>query len=177
MSLCSHVRRWVLAIMALPLLVGAEEVAILDASSGSVSAPFVITNGCVCQLISREANKGRAVYDFTVTNSGSYVLRGFVNASAGDANSLLVNIDSEPDDPAMAWDIPVTAGFTNSLISWRGESEPASIRIARKVFKLSEGKHRLILRGNAGNVQLARIAVLRLPAPPTGLHMTGGPGS
>ena len=173
----AHARHLLLAVFGLaPSILAAEEIANLDARSGSVSAPFFITNGCVCQGASLQANKGRAVYEFVVTNSGSFVLQGFVNAPAGDANSLVVNVDAEPDDPAMIWDIPVSPGFTNQLISWRGERTPGSILISRKVFTLSQGKHQIILRGHSGNVQLARITVLRIPAAPTGLRVSG-PGS
>src|SRR5437899_1769686 len=120
----AHARHLLPALLGLPLLVGAEEIANLAAGSGSVSAPFIVTNGCVCQRASDQAGKGRAVYEFIVTNSGSFVLQGLVNAPAGDANSLIVNVDAEPDDTAMTWDIPVTVGFTNQLISWRGERNP-----------------------------------------------------
>jgi hypothetical protein len=167
-----------LAIMVLPFAILGEEVAVLEAESGQVAAPFVLTNGCVCQPASKElSGKGRAVYNFSLTNTGSFVLQGLVSAPAGETNSFLVNIDSEPNDPAMSWDIPGANGFTNRLVSWRGESVPGSVLIPRKIFKLSRGEHQLILRGNSGSVQLARIAILRLPAAPIGLHATGGPGS
>jgi hypothetical protein len=173
----ARARHLVLALLGLPLLLGAEEIAVLDAKSGSVSAPFVITNGCVCQPDSQEASKGRAVYEFDLTNSGSFVLQGLVKAPSAGTNSLIVNVDAEPDDPAMIWDIALTPDFTNQLISWRGERNPGSILVSRKVFNLSQGKHRIILRGNSGNVQLSRITVLRIPAAPTGLRVSSGPGS
>jgi hypothetical protein len=177
MSLCAHARYLTLAVLGLPLLLGAEEVAVIDGASGSVISPFIITNGCVCQPLSRDANKGKAVYEFVVTNSGSFVLQGFVKAPGGETHSMAVNVDGEPDDPAMIWDIPGTSGFTNRLVSWRGESNPNSILTPRKVFTLSQGKHQIIMRGNSGNVELARITVLRLPAAPTGLHVSSRPGS
>jgi hypothetical protein len=177
MSLRAQAGCFGLALLGLPFVLGAEEVAVLNAGSGSVVAPFVLTNGCVCQSRSREGGKGRAVYDFIVTNSGSFVLQCLVKAPGGDTNSLLVNVDAEPNDPGMTWNIPLTPGFTNRLISWRGESHPGSILVERKVFNLSPGRHQIVLRGDSGDVQLARISVLRIPAAPTGLRVTSGPGS
>jgi hypothetical protein len=117
---------WLAILGLLPLVLGAEEIAHLDARSCSVSAPFFITNGCLCQRASAQGNKGRAVYEFIVTNSGSFVLQGLVSASSGDANSLVVNVDSEPDDPAMIWEVnanPVQSLFHGRyLISRKGST-------------------------------------------------------
>jgi hypothetical protein len=155
----------------------AEECAVFHAGSGIITPPFVVSNGCVCQTEAKgPADSGRAVYYFTITNAGSFVLQALVNAPGGEPNSFLINVDAEPD-PAMIWEVPVTAGFTNQLVSWRGEAASNRSQSARKVFNLSSGGHQLIIRGNAGTVQLARIAVLRLPPPPTGLRVTSGPDS
>ena len=65
-------------------------------------------------------NGGQAVFDFSVTNAGSYVVQGLVNAPNTGANSFYVNIDAQPTDPTTIWDIPVTSGFQQRFVSWRG---------------------------------------------------------
>src|SRR5437868_7016881 len=111
----------------------AEECAVFHAGSGIITPPFVVSNGCVCQTEAKgPGDSGRAVYYFTITNAGSFVLQALVNASGGEPNSLLVNVDAEPDEPAMIWELPVTGGFTNQLVSWRGEAASNRSRSARK---------------------------------------------
>jgi hypothetical protein len=164
-----------LAVTLLPILVSAEEPIVVPADSGVVTLPFVISNHC-CMCRALGAASGRALYHFTITNGGTFVLQVLVNAPDGQTNSVSVNIDAEPEPPAMIWEVPKTAGFTNQLVSWRGEPAPNIAPLRRKVFTLAQGDHRLIIRGEAGTVQVARIAVLSLPPPPTGLHVITGPG-
>jgi len=82
---------------------------IFEAENGLLSAPFVVQNGYIVQnTLTAATNGGRAAYVFTVTNAGNYIITGTVNAPDGGANSCYVNIDAEPADPTMIWDIPVT---------------------------------------------------------------------
>ena len=43
-----------------------------------------------------------------------------MNAPSTDDNSLHFNIDAQPTDPLMIWDVPVTAGLASETGSWRG---------------------------------------------------------
>src|SRR5204863_6947997 len=71
-----------------------------SATSGTVTAPFVVNGTYISQPSQTSVTAGgRAAYTFTVTNDGSYVIQGFVNASGDAANSFYVNIDAEPQDP------------------------------------------------------------------------------
>ena len=83
------------------------------ATSGTISTPFVVSNGAIypSRALTGVTNGGRAAYSFTVTNAGVYVILGAVNAPDLSANSFYVNIDAEPQDPAMIWQIPLTTGF------------------------------------------------------------------
>src|SRR3974390_1941579 len=75
-----------LAAALLPSCGFAEDCTLL-AESGVVEAPLVLTNSCLFQLGSpRSKESGRAVYRFTVTNGGSFVLRALVAAPAGQTN-------------------------------------------------------------------------------------------
>jgi hypothetical protein len=60
------------------------------ASAAVVNAPLVLTNDYLCLAAERAeiANGGKAVFNFTITNSGNYVIEALVNAPAEDANSF-----------------------------------------------------------------------------------------
>src|SRR5215813_4037319 len=85
----------------------------LAATAGTISAPFVLTNGYLVQPEARTelGEGGKAVYDFAITNAGEYVLHAIVNAPAEDSNSFFLNVDGKPEDPLMIWDIDPTTGF------------------------------------------------------------------
>ena len=148
-----------------------------EAESGTVTAPFVITNGCIYQpaQTTTVTNGGRAAYSFTVTNAGNYVIQALVNAPNDGANSFYVNIDAEPQDPAMIWDIPLTSGFEQRIVSWRGSGTADADQFVPKVFNLTQGAHQLIIRGREANVQLDLIALLKLPLPPPKLWFVSAP--
>jgi Bacterial Ig domain/Fibronectin type III domain len=136
------------------------------ADSGAISAPFVATNGTVFQTVTTDVtNGGLAVYSFDVVNAGNYLVSAMINAPAEGENSIYVNIDAEPTDPLMIWDIPVTTGLTSRTVSWRGNgtSDPASAQYSPKVFTLSAGTHQLIIRGREANTILGTISIAATP--------------
>jgi hypothetical protein len=148
---------------------------VFEPGSGVISAPFILTNGILSQSVQAGATtRGRAVYNFALTNGGRYALQAVVNAPAGTANAFSVNIDAEPEVPAMTWDIPATSGFTSQFVTWRSGGTQAGPS-GYKIFNLTSGSHQLIIRGNGGNAQLQRLSLLPLPAAPTGLRIVAGP--
>ncbi len=125
-----------------------QAVLTLPVSAAVVSAPLILTNGCISQPEQTElAGGGRAVFNFTITNAGNYVIQAVVNAPGEDANSFYVNVDAPPEDPAMIWDIDVTNGFEERIVSWRGNGDANSDEIVPKRFNLSAGAHKLIIVG------------------------------
>jgi hypothetical protein len=146
---------------------------VFEGESGVISAPFVIANGAISQSTTTDlAGGGRATYSFTVTNAGVYFIQAYVDAPSLTANSLYVNIDSEPVDPNMAWDIlPPTVGFENRLVSWRGSGTADANEFVPKMFTLGLGTHQLIVRGREANTQLDRFAILKVPSPPQNLRI------
>ncbi len=94
-------------------------------TSGTISAPFYITNGAIAQpAYTGVTAGGQAVYTFNISAAGHYTVSVSVNAASQDYNSLFLNIDAQPTDPTMIWDIPVTTGFTSKTVSWRGTDRP-----------------------------------------------------
>jgi len=142
-----------------------------EARSAIVTGPFVVTNDCICQPVETDlAGGGRAIFSFTLTNAGTYALLCSVNASNTEANSIYVDIDREPQDPQTIWNIPVTTGFENRIVFW-----PENVTPKQKNFTLAPGAHKIIVRGKAANVQIARITLRRLPAAPTNLRVVKDP--
>jgi hypothetical protein len=88
-----------------------------------------------------------------------------LNAPSDGENSLYVNVDGEPADPFMIWDIPVTSGFTNLTANWRGNGTPTSAQFSPKIFTLTAGDHQLYVRGREPNTQLQSFTI----APPGAL--------
>ena len=152
-----------------------------EARSGAITAPLVVTGNYISQVITTGvSNGGRAVYSFTLTNSGAYVIKAKVEAPNNEENSFYVSFDADPEDPVMIWDIPVTTGLTNRFVSWR-RTEPSNIgRFVPQVFNLSSGDHRLIIVGRTADTKLSHISIVKNsrlgPQPPYLLSLQLKPG-
>lgn len=141
-----------------------------------VTAPFILTNNHLLQPHQTSvANGGRLSYRFTVpgTNTVSYAIEAKVNAPRREGNSFYVNIDAEPQDPAMVWDIPATTNFESRLVTWRGNGTPDKPEVAPKFFNLAPGPHELVIRGREAGTELQSVSFVPRPLPPTGLRIVG----
>jgi hypothetical protein len=149
-----------------------------SATSGTITAPFVIsggTNGYIYQSAETGVtNGGRATYSFSITNAGNYVVQASVNAPNASANSIYLNIDAEPQDPAMIWDIPLTTGFELLLANQRGNGTFDNDQFVPMIYNLGVGTHQIIVIGREANVQLQSLSILQLPPPPQNLHIVPG---
>src|SRR5205807_4725083 len=103
-------------------------------------------------VLSGATNGGRAVYNFSISQAGPYLVSAMVNAPNNSANSFYVNIDAEPADPQNLWDIPLTTGLMSRTVSWTTGGAP-------QVFNLAAGNHQLIIRGREPNTQLGTITI------------------
>jgi hypothetical protein len=138
----------------------------LPISAAVVTAPLLLTNGTIT-LTGDQAevtNGGKAVFTFTIATAGNYVFETLVNAPADNSNSFFANVDAQPEDPDMIWDIDITMGFEKRLLSWRGNGDSATDQFAPKRFTLSPGTHKLIIIGREPDAILKSITVR--PAPP-----------
>jgi hypothetical protein len=149
----------------------------LAVNSGVISAPFVASSGTLSQPVQTGvAEGGQAVYTFNLVKPGNYFVSAMVLAPSEGQNSLYVNIDAEPIDPLMIWDIPVSPTLTSRLVSWRGNGsgDPASSQYSPKVFTLSAGTHQLIIRGREPGTTLGAVSIVA--ALPPQLQIRLGPG-
>ena len=153
-----------------------------SSANGTILAPFAVVNmvslAGTTNYISQStttglSGSGEAVYGFNITNAGNYAVSAQVNAPSTAANSFYVNIDGQPTDPTMIWDPPITSGFTNLLVSWRGSGTDTNNQFVPEIFSLSAGAHQLIVRGREGGAQLANITIAPYAVliAPTGLRV------
>ena len=145
-----------------------------QAPSGIITAPFTVTGNYISQSITTTtiSATGEAAYNFTITNAGNYVIQALVNAPSDSANSFYVNIDAQPVDPTMAWDVfPLTTGFQNELVSWRGTGSDTNNQFIPKIFSLTAGAHQIIFAGREAGTQLESFSLLELPATPQNLRI------
>jgi len=135
------------------------------ASAAALTAPLVLTNDYL-HLESDQAELaagGKAVFNFTITNAGNYQIEALVNAPDESSNSFFVNIDAQPVDPDMIWDIEVTTGFEKRLVNWRGNGDANTDQFTPKSFKLEPGAHTLVIVGREPDVRLKSLTIR--PAP------------
>src|SRR4051812_22307533 len=117
-------------------------------SKATITAPLVLKDGAIGQSSQTELpDGGKATLVFSVPTAGNYVIHALVNAPSEDANSFYVNIDAAPEDPMMIWDMEVTNGFENRVVSWRGNGDAGTDEFTPKVFKLTAGEHKLMIVG------------------------------
>ncbi len=135
-------------------------------SSGLLTASTII-NGVQVSYIYQplpsigNTSGGTAVYNFTVTNAGNYEIQALVNAPNLNANSFYVNIDSQPQDSTMIWDImPITSGFEQRTVSWRGTGSENNDQIDPKTFNLAAGPHQIIFVGREPGTALASFTLI-----------------
>ena len=125
---------------------------------------------------------GTATYNVTVTNAGNYEIQALVYAPNINANSFLVNVDGQPQNPNMIWDImPVTSGFEQRLVCWRGATgSENNDSIVPVVFNLSAGTHQIVFVGREPGTGMASFSLQQIvttvqspspPAAPTGLRI------
>jgi hypothetical protein len=147
----------------------------IQASMAAISSPFTLSNGVLSQAVETGvANGGVARFNFTVPTTGSYVINMMVNAADTNANSIYVNVETMPIDPTMIWDIPVTSGFQNQMVSWRGNGTADADQFVPQSFALTAGQHTLIVVGRESGVGIQSVQVQSASAlvfPPINLHI------
>lgn len=144
-----------------------------EAEAGTVTAPFVSSGGVISQPSETGlSDGGRATYSFVVTNTGDYLVQMRINAPSEARNSLFLNIDAEPTDPAMIWHIPVTSGSEIRTASWQGSGTYNDPEFVPKAFTLTAGTHQLVIRGRESSVEINSISIVKQIAPPTNLRVS-----
>ena len=151
-----------------------------ESTAGSIRTPFAATAGYVSQSVetSSPSAGGQATYDFEISAAGNYTISAIVLAPTDGSNSFYINIDSQPTDPTMIWDLPLANSPTAAMVSWRGAGSPTDNEFLPKSFNLSPGVHKLIIRGREANTRLGKITIspsITTIASPTNLRVLPTP--
>jgi hypothetical protein len=135
-----------------------------EAEQGQIFPPFTTGNGSISQdvLTINPVDGGRALYRFSIQETGEYIVKATVNAADASSNSFFVGMDTEPDT-SMIWDVPITVGFEERTVSWRGGISPDGSGSTNKVFNLVPGEHSLIIRGREAGTLLDKVEVAKAP--------------
>ena len=137
------------------------------ADSGTFTDPFTDSAGALSQsMTTGVTDGGRGVYNFNILQAGDYLVTAMVIAPSLSEDTFYVNVDAEPTDPLMIWDIPVCSTSTSRTVSWRGNGDPAADQYSPKVFTLGVGPHQLIIRGQDANTTLGTISIVAVPPAP-----------
>jgi hypothetical protein len=137
-----------------------------EAQSALFTYPYTILSGkyLYCDWPSKTpAAGGQALYFFHLDQPGDYVVMGKAHAFATISRTLYVNIDAEPADTSMAWDLPIASGFQWRTASWRGTGTVDTNQFAPKVFSLTAGDHYLVLRSRDEKVKFDTLGVYAYP--------------
>jgi hypothetical protein len=154
------------------------------AGAATLTAPLVLNGGAIYQTetVGTVAGGGQAVFTFTITNAGNYAVQALVNAPDTSANSFWLNVDAQPTDPTMVWDVPVTSGFQRLIASWRGNgvasttsSSGFTAEYAPKIFTLTSGTHQLIIVGREWYTELESVSIIAVPPVPQDVHVVSSP--
>jgi hypothetical protein len=115
-----------------------------------------------------DISSGTAVFNITIATAGNYEIQALVDAPGTSANTFAVNMDAAPQDPTMIWDIlPITSGFEQRIVSWRGSGTANNDQFVPKVFGLSAGAHQILFKGEGPGTALASFTLLQvIPAAP-----------
>ena len=149
-----------------------------NSTVGDITLPFVKNaDNTISQSVQTidPSQGGRAVYNFTISEAGDYVLIARTNAPDTGRNSFFFNIDGEPTAPEMIWDVQTTSGFEQRFGSWRGTGTDAAPEVPTKAFTLTPGAHQLIIVGREGGAALNTIIVSKRPGPPGSGVRPAGP--
>src|SRR5204863_230150 len=137
-----------------------------EAEAGQISPPFAVSAGTVSQstYTTNPSVGGAARYRFNIPQSGEYTVRAAVSAPNTSSDSFFINIDAEPTDPVMIWDIiPSTVGVQERTVSWRGSGTFDMPEFTPKRFFLISGEHMLMIRGREANTLIDRITIEAAP--------------
>jgi hypothetical protein len=149
------------------------------ASQGSLTAPMISTNDVSGIYVYQPdggylGQTGKAMYTFSVTNAGNYMISAVVCTPDQDSNSFWLTLDqTSPDDPTDVWVMPVTGAgvWQKCYASWRGTGSTTSPQYPLKKWALTAGQHTVCLWGREGNARVQTVSVEKVPAPPANLRV------
>jgi len=132
----------------------------ITADKATLSKPLVLKDGAISQPMQTDTKDGgKAVFEFTAPKDGDYEIYAEVNATSEENNSFFLNIDAAPEEPLMIWDIDVTTGFEERVVSWRGNGDGQNDEFNPKRFTLKAGAHKINVVGREPDAALRKLTI------------------
>jgi hypothetical protein len=159
---------FIVAMMFIAMAGSAQDLAFTPQQM-TITGPMTLTNGILVQPCETGiTNSGRMSCRFKVANAAEFAVAADVRTAGAGGGSFYVNIDGEPVEPEMVWEIPATRSFALRVATW-GRSQ-TNAKPAPKYFQLAAGEHELIVRGRSAGVEVRSLLVVQRPAPASRLH-------
>jgi len=164
----------------------------LEAEEGALTPPMQAASdssasgGSYIYAPSGGYRDGRAEYTVEIPQDGDYIIWGRVLAPDVGRNSFFVSFDEDQDD---IWDCLYegqSQDWTWDQVTWRGNGSHDAPQFDPAVFRLTSGRHTLVIKERERNTKLDKILLTNdfsfvptdahrdtiPPAPPTGLKVT-----
>ncbi len=136
-----------------------------------VVPPTVLTGGTILDSVTNYTvfNQGYAVVGFSLPNAVTNIsMSALVIATNVSNNSVWINVDATPLDPANIWDVTSLTG--NSLVSrpvgWRGNGSDTSPQFATNIWSLGSGPHYVIIYPREPFMQVGTLTSQTYAVPP-----------
>ncbi|MFK7801717.1 MAG: PQQ-binding-like beta-propeller repeat protein [Anaerolineae bacterium] len=116
------------------------------------------------------SNSHRADYCVTITQAGSYIVRGWVSSADIKSDSFYVTMDGLPSNGHL-WETAVGNGFQEDYVNDRGKTD-------LQVFNLAAGEHTFSVYYREANTKLDRFEFINSTQAPsaTATPVSGGGG-
>lgn len=132
----------------------------LEAEAAALVAPMVALRDEDASggkyIASESDNEGMALYDFSVPTAGQYIIWARIYGPSASADSIFVLVDSGPQD---VFDMAEEAHevWRWKQVNGRGSGGPLTLN--PRIFPLTAGQHRLILRCREPNARVDRLVI------------------
>ncbi len=163
-------------ILAIGMLLGAlacraDEVSI-PATSGAITYPFEIDGKTVVQARDTSIETGgRAVYTFSITNAGDYLIWAALSGKPGKSTTLKISLGARAQPSSFLWQFEPSDTIRRQPV---GSKKNARSYRDYCVFSLPAGTHQLDVRGATEGTRIEQFIVRShgRPAPPGSIRPT-----
>jgi hypothetical protein len=150
-------------------LAGAEQPIVIQASKGKITGPFLVSNGWIIHSTPAGLTQGgRAVYEFTTTEPGTYAVVVVLKGNGATNNVVHVGIDKEEfvSETDGKWQFTAKPLLQTIPVGCRSSEGDRLTRGSPTRFKLEPGKHKLVVQGRTAGVEIQSFTLQRTPEPP-----------
>ena len=156
--------------LAIPIVSGAEPplfsgLGPFNPSDARVTAPFMVSGTNVSQTVQTNdpSSGGDLEFRFNAPITADYQVSALLYCPDGASNSFYINIDAQPIDPTMIWDVPITNSnyyLERRTASWRGNATGGSPpQFYPKIWHLTQGEHLFVIRGREANAIIGPLTI------------------